>query len=217
MPVGEHAAYPGAQPWVPERPSLASLRAAAGQCRGCDLYQDATQVVMGDGPRKARLMLVGEQPGDREDQQGRPFVGPAGRLLDGALEQADVDPNTVFRTNAVKHFRFHVNGKRRIHESPARWQVASCQPWLLAELDVVSPRVVVLLGATAGQAVYGASFRVGASRGRPLEWPTDAAELKKPPVLVATAHPSSVLRSRRLDLDLALLVADLRLAAALTG
>ena len=161
MPAGEHADHPGAQPWVPERPSLSSLRAAAGQWHGCDLYQNTTQVVIGDGPRKARLMLVGEQPGDQEDQQGRPFVGPAGHLLDRALEQADVDPTTVFRTMAVKHFRFHVNGKRRIHGSPARWQVASCQPWLLAELDVVSPRVVVLMGATAGQAVYGASFRVG--------------------------------------------------------
>jgi DNA polymerase len=217
MPSLQPADYPGAQPWVPERPTLALLRPAAEQCRGCDLFKDATQVVMGDGPAGAPLVPVGEQPGDQEDQQGLPFVGPAGRLLDGALEQADIDPATVFRTNSVKHFRFHVSGKRRIHESPSRWQVASCQPWSLAELDVVSPQVVVLLGATAGQAVYGPSFRVGASRGRPMEWPADAPRLKQPPVVLATAHPSSVLRSRRRDEDLAALVSDLRVAAELIG
>lgn len=149
---------------------------------------------MGDALGKAALMLVGEQPGNQEDRQGVPFVGPAGRLLDGALGRAAIDPSTVFRTNAVKHFRFHVTGKRRIHESPTRWQVASCQPWLLAESDVVSPPVVVLLGATAGQAVYGPSFRVGASRGRALEWPAQAPEVRTPPMVVATVHPSSVLR-----------------------
>lgn len=138
---------------------------------GCELYRDATQVVMGRGDPDARLLLVGEQPGDSEDRQGKPFVGPAGRLLVGALAQAGVDPGAAYVTNAVKHFRFTTKGKQRIHATPSRWNVTACGPWLLAELDAVRPGVVVILGATAGQALFGPSFRVGTSRGRALEAP----------------------------------------------
>jgi DNA polymerase len=159
-------------------------------------------------------MVLGEQPGDVEDREGEPFVGPAGRLLDSALEEAGVAQETVYRTNAVKHFRFTQRGKQRIHKSPARWQVAACGPWLLAELEAVRPAVVVLLGGTAGQAVYGAGFRVGEARGRVLDWPVAQLALERPPSVVATTHPAAVLRSRRRDEDLAALVADLRVAAA---
>ena len=208
--------YPGAQPFVPESGSLGASRLAVQSCRGCDLYRDATQAVFGQGPDDARLALVGEQPGDREDVAGEPFVGPAGRLLDGALEAAGLAREEVYLTNAVKHFRHEgTRGKQRIHKSPARWQVAACQPWLLTELDAVRPAVVVLLGATAGQAVYGATFRVGASRGTALPWPQERLTLAAPPVCVATTHPSAVLRSRTRDADLEALVSDLRAAAAL--
>jgi uracil-DNA glycosylase len=210
------ADYPGAGPWVPDRPSLSTIRAHAAKCRGCDLYRDATQVVVGDGPRGADVMVVGEQPGDKEDRAGEPFVGPAGQLLDRALAEAGLEPASVFRTNAVKHFRFAgTRGKQRIHKSPSRWQVAACEPWLLAELEVVRPRVVVLLGATAGQAVLGPSFRVGTHRGQALSWPAERLPLATPPAsVIATAHPSAVLRSRQRDADLAALVTDLAMAAA---
>jgi DNA polymerase len=212
--------YPGAQEWVPSRPTLPSLREHLHACRGCDLYRDATQAVMGDGPARARLVLVGEQPGDKEDLSGLPFVGPAGRLLDAVLEEAGIAPADTYRTNAVKHFRHTVRqsgttkAHKRIHRTPARWQVAACQPWLLAELDVVRPEVVVLLGATAGQSVYGSGFRVGASRGRALDWPVegDFASLEPAPVALATAHPSAVLRSRQRDIDREQLVHDLVVA-----
>ena len=208
--------YPGAEPFVPDSGSLEASRLAVQACRGCDLYRDATQAVFGQGPDRTRLALVGEQPGDREDLAGEPFVGPAGRLLDGALEAAGLARGEVYLTNAVKHFRHDgTRGKQRIHKSPARWQVAACQPWLLTELDAVRPAVVVLLGGTAGQAVYGPSFRVGATRGRAVPWPQEQLALAEPPVCVATAHPSSVLRSRSRDADLAALVADLRVAAGL--
>lgn len=215
--------HPGAQQWVPPRPTLRALRERIGDCRGCDLYRDATQAVMGDGPARARLMLVGEQPGDKEDLAGLPFVGPAGQLLDAVLEEAGIAPADAYRTNAVKHFRHTVRqsgttkAHKRIHKSPSRWQVAACEPWLLAELDVVRPQVVVLLGATAGQALYGSGFRVGASRGRALDWPSDGqfASLDPAPVAVATAHPSSVLRSRQRDADRAQLVDDLVVARGL--
>jgi uracil-DNA glycosylase family protein len=208
--------YPGAQPFVPESGSLDASRLVVQGCRGCDLYRNATQAVFGRGPEDARLALVGEQPGDREDVAGEPFVGPAGRLLDGALEAAGLARDEVYLTNAVKHFRHEgTRGKQRIHKSPARWQVAACEPWLLAELDAVRPAVVVLLGATAGQAVFGPSFRVGATRGRPVPWPEERLTLAEPPMCVATTHPSSVLRSRTRDADLAALVADLRVAAGL--
>jgi uracil-DNA glycosylase len=208
---------PGAAAWVPPSPTLSSLRTAAQECRGCELYADATQAVIGDGPEDAALVLVGEQPGDQEDKAGEPFVGPAGRLLDQALTDAGIDPATVFRTNAVKHFRFSgTRGKQRIHKSPGRPHVVACHPWLLAELDLVRPRGAVLLGATAGQAVFGASFRVGAARGQRLEWPSDDGRLTaQPDWVVATVHPSSVLRSRERDADLAAFVADLRTVRAL--
>ena len=214
MPAGTgRNGYPGATPWVPQEHSIPTLELAAPDCQGCDLYRDATQVVMGRGDARARMMLVGEQPGDSEDRQGKPFVGPAGRLLVDALREAGVDPGGIYVTNAVKHFRFQTKGKQRIHQSPARWQVAACQPWLLAELDAVRPELVVLLGATAGSAVYGAGFRVGASRGRVLE-PPPAWATTPAPSFFATVHPSSVLRSQQRDEDFAALVADLRVASA---
>jgi DNA polymerase len=204
--------WPGAQPWVPERHDVAVLGDAARTCRGCDLYRDATQVVMGSGDPSAGMVLVGEQPGDKEDLAGEPFVGPAGRLLDKALDAAGVDAGTAYRTNAVKHFRFEVvRGKQRMHKSPARWQVAACQPWLLAELDAVRPDVVVLLGATAGQAVYGSGFRIGDARGRRLSWPEELGGVR-PGAVYATVHPASVLRSRTREEAFDSLVADLRLA-----
>lgn len=207
---------PGAAAWVPDRPSLRSLRAAVQECRGCELYRDATQGVMGDGRRDARLMLLGEQPGDREDQAGEPFVGPAGKVLDEALAKAGIDPDDVFRTNVVKHFRWSgTRGKQRIHKSPSRAHVAACAPWLAAEMRVVRPTGVVLLGGTAGQAVYGAAFRVGGSRGRRLDWP-EALPVALPPAwVVPTTHPSAVLRAddRRAAYDD--LVADLRVVTRL--
>jgi len=212
----DRADYPGAGPWVPERLSLSAIRTSAQACEGCDLHRDATQAVVGDGPRDARLMVIGEQPGDKEDLAGEPFVGPAGKLLDRALEEAGIAPSSVFRTNAVKHFRFSgTRGKQRIHQSPSRWQVTACGPWLLAELEVVKPHVVVVLGATAGQAVFGPSFRVGAARGRPMSWEQAKLDVAEPPAaVVATTHPSAVLRSRQRDEDYAAFVADLAVAAA---
>jgi DNA polymerase len=197
---------------------VAELDAAAQACRGCGLYRDATQVVMGEGPLAAELLLLGEQPGDREDVEGRPFVGPAGRLLDRALDEAGVARQRVYRTNAVKHFRYDRRDSKRIHKSPSRWHVAACEPWLLGELELIAPRGVVVLGATAGQALYGPAFRVGNERGRRLDWPADRLSLARPPeFVVATAHPSSVLRSRQRDADLAALVADLVVARELLG
>jgi len=217
MAVPTRAQHPGAGPWVPSGAGVRSLRSAVEACRGCDLYADATQAVFGEGPADADLMLVGEQPGDREDLEGHPFVGPAGRLLDRALEEAGLVREEVYRTNAVKHFRWSgQRGKQRLHKSPARWQVAACGPWLLAELDAVRPSVVVLLGSTAAQAVLGPDFRVTAHRGRPMPWPDDGSgPAHRPEVLVATVHPSSVLRSRNRDEDLDGLVRDLRVAAGL--
>ena len=215
MPAGSlsRQEYPGAEPWVPEDHAIPALEAAAPACRGCELYRDATQVVMGRGDPNADLMLVGEQPGDSEDRQGKPFVGPAGRLLVGALQEAGIDPARAYVTNAVKHFRFTTKGKQRIHATPTRWNVTACGPWLLAEFDAVRPHLVVVLGATAGQAVFGPSFRVGVSRGRPLEAPAGWRVEGPVPTFVATVHPSSVLRSRTRDDDHAALVADLRVVA----
>ena len=206
---------PGAAPYVPTAGSWQVLADAVGACRGCDLHRDATQAVFGEGPIGARMALVGEQPGDQEDRVGEPFVGPAGRLLDSALDEAGLSRSEVYLTNAVKHFRFtRPKGKQRIHKSPARWQVAACQPWLLAELERVQPRVVVLLGATAAQAVFGSSFRVTQMRGSVMPWPSDRLALAHPPRCVATTHPAAVLRSRQRDKDLAALIGDLRVAAA---
>jgi uracil-DNA glycosylase len=210
---------PGAEQWVPERLTLPSLRGAVQQCHGCELYLDATQGVMGEGEVPAPLMLVGEQPGDREDQVGEPFVGPAGRMLDRALAEADIDPATIFKTNVVKHFRFAgTRGKQRIHKSPSRVHVAACEPWLLAELDLVRPQGVVLLGGTAGQALYGSSFRVGASRGRLRGWPAGSRLVRhRPEWVLATTHPSAVLRSRNREDDFEAFVGDLKVAAAALG
>ena len=178
-----------ASPFVPERArSLKALREAAAGCRGCPLYAPATQTVFGEGSKGARVMLVGEQPGDREDQQGAPFVGPAGRELDRALEAAGIDRREVYVTNAVKHFKFEERGKRRIHQKPTRGEMQACFPWLREELRLVGPAALVLLGATAGQALFGSKFRLGEARGRPLE--SDLAEL-----VTATTHPSAILRA----------------------
>ncbi|HEY3946925.1 MAG TPA: UdgX family uracil-DNA binding protein [Solirubrobacteraceae bacterium] len=174
---------------IPSHPSFKSMSEAVQGCRACDLWEGATQAVMGEGSRQAELVLVGEQPGDREDRQGHPFVGPAGGVLDRGLERSGIPRNEVFITNAVKHFRYKMRGKRRIHQKPDRWQVQACMPWLEAELAVVKPRALVCLGATAGQALIGPSVRVGRDRGRPLE--SELAEL-----VTITVHPSSILRAQ---------------------
>jgi DNA polymerase len=174
---------------IPERPSLTNLRSAVHACRACDLYADATQPVMGEGARGAAVMLVGEQPGDREDIEGHPFVGPAGRVLDQGLERAGIAPTDAYITNAVKHFRYQTRGKRRIHQKPDRWQVSACLPWLRAELAVVKPPALVLLGATAAQALLGPQVRIGRDRGKPME--SELAEL-----VTITTHPSAILRAQ---------------------
>ena len=193
----------------PDARSVTALREAAASCRGCDLWKDATQTVFGEGPSKAGLMLVGEQPGDQEDLQGKPFVGPAGRLLEKALEVAGIDRRQVYLTNAVKHFRWTRRGKRRLHEKPNAGQVQACRPWLEAEIEVVKPRLVVLLGATAAQSVMGPAFRVSKQRGEVLASPLGV------PVL-ATVHPSSILRAadgESRNEAMAAFVADLEVAA----
>lgn len=208
----------GAAPWVPAGASLAELRGAAQACRGCELYRGATQAVVGDGSTPATLMLLGEQPGDREDREGEPFVGPAGGVLHRALADAGIDPSTTFTTNVVKHFRFHTVGKRRIHDSPGRAHVTACAPWLAAELGLARPAGVVLLGATAGKALYGATFRVTEARGRSRPWPETGPRIDPAPWVVATTHPSAVLRARDdRAAAYAELVADLRVAAGLLG
>jgi uracil-DNA glycosylase family protein len=190
---------------------LPEARAAAASCRACDLWARATQTVFGVGPVPARWMLVGEQPGDHEDLEGQPFVGPAGRILDQALELAGLDRERVFVTNVVKHFRWKPTpgGKRRLHEKPSRAQVGACLPWVRTELELVQPHVLVLLGATAAQALVGPKVRVTATHGTPLG--SDLA-----PVVMATIHPSSILRSTdrdARDVALAGFVDDLRAAA----
>jgi uracil-DNA glycosylase family protein len=197
-----------ATPWVPQSRELADLESAAHDCRGCELWQPATQVVFSSGERSARIMLVGEQPGDQEDRQGEPFVGPAGRVLDEALVEAGVDRSAVYLTNAVKHFRFEPRGKRRIHQKPDVRHLSACRPWLEAELEAVTPRVVVAMGATAARAVLDRTVKIGEVRGRLLEEPAR-------PVVVTT-HPSAVLRLRGregYDEAFGALVDDLRLAA----
>jgi uracil-DNA glycosylase family protein len=178
-----------ATPFLPPRDSLASLREAAAGCRGCHLWRPATQTVFGEGPEGARIVLVGEQPGDREDVEGRPFVGPAGRELDRGLVAAGIDRGEVYVTNAVKHFKFEERGKRRIHQTPRQIEIKACRPWLDEELELLAPEAVVALGATAAKALLGPSFRVSRERGRLLE--SDLA-----PVVSATIHPSAILRRR---------------------
>jgi uracil-DNA glycosylase family protein len=202
-----------AAPWVPERPTVPKLEEAAASCRGCELWEPATQVVFSRGPAPAPLMLVGEQPGDQEDRQGEPFVGPAGRVLDDALEAAGIDRQEVYLTNAVKHFRHEQRGKRRIHQKPELRHLVACAPWLDAELALVDPDVVVALGATAGRALLGRTVRIGAERGQVIEAPNGRAT-------VITTHPSALLRLRdRSDWREAFegLVADLRVAAQSVG
>jgi uracil-DNA glycosylase len=178
-----------AAPLVPERLTVTNVREAAAGCRACPLWKDATQTVFGEGPAKAAVMLVGEQPGDREDVEGRPFVGPAGRVLDDALDEAGIERTQVYLTNVVKHFKWKARGKRRIHQKPNAEEIAACRPWLDAELEVVKPDVLVALGATAAQALLGRGFRVTRERGVPVD--SDLA-----PNVLATVHPSSILRAR---------------------
>ncbi|WP_059008609.1 UdgX family uracil-DNA binding protein [Streptomyces specialis] len=200
-----------ATPYVPDGAGLAALRRAAAGCEGCPLHRDATQTVFGSGDTAARVLLVGEQPGDQEDRRGEPFVGPAGKLLARAIDDAGLDPAGTYVTNAVKHFKFTRtgSGKRRIHKAPGLRELSACKPWLLAELRAVEPEVVVALGATAGKALRGSAFRVTKERGVPLPLPdADGA------VLVATIHPSAVLRADEdREAVYAGLVADLRVAA----
>jgi len=199
-----------AAPWVPEHADVAELRQAATDCRGCELWKPATQVVFSAGNPKAPLALVGEQPGDVEDRQGIPFVGPAGRLLQDALDEVGVPREDVYVTNAVKHFRFTERGKRRIHATPQVSHIKACLPWLEAELTLVDPTLIVCLGATAARALLGSSFRVTKQRGQVLDLATPVGIR---PVL-ATVHPSAVLRAAGEDRDEAFagLVTDLRTA-----
>jgi len=196
--------------YLPERLTLPRLREAAAGCRACPLWQTGTQTVFGEGPARAEMILVGEQPGDQEDKQGRPFVGPAGRVLDEALELAGIDRGRAYLTNAVKHFKWEARGKRRIHAKPTWSEQMACKPWLEAELAVVRPRVLVCLGATAAQSLLGKQFRVTKERGRWLE--SDLAEY-----VTATIHPSAILRQRDTESrhrELAAFVADLKLVAS---
>jgi uracil-DNA glycosylase len=213
---------PSAAEFVPASTDLEKLRAAARGCQGCHLYKDATQTVFGAGPAKARVIMVGEQPGDVEDQRGEPFVGPAGKLLDRALGEAGIDRSLVYVTNAVKHFKFKRagSGKRRIHATPERLEITACRPWLTAEFAAVRPSGVVVLGATAAKALFGPSFRVTKSRGEVLPWPESAqhpAEFPAPRrgtgFAVATIHPSAVLRADDRDAAFNGLVADLKVVA----
>jgi uracil-DNA glycosylase len=198
--------------WVPPNADIEQLRAAAVGCKGCELWEPATQVVFSAGNPRAPMALVGEQPGDAEDRQGIPFVGPAGKLLQRALADAGVAVGDVYVTNAVKHFRFTERGKRRIHATPQVSHIQACRPWLEAELTNVNPTLIVCLGATAARSLLGAGFRVSQQRGEVLELPTPVGERQ----VLATVHPSSVLRATGEDRDVAYgsLVDDLRVAAA---
>jgi DNA polymerase len=178
-----------ATPFLPERLELSALREAAAGCRGCHLWRGATQTVFGEGPKRARVMLVGEQPGDKEDLAGQPFVGPAGRELDRGLETAGIGRDEAYVTNVVKHFKFEERGRRRIHQTPKRFEIDACKPWLDGELEVVEPEALVLLGATAAKALLGSSFRLTQHRGELLD-----SELA--PIVTATVHPSAILRER---------------------
>jgi len=195
--------------FLPARHDLPSLQAASKECRGCDLYRNATQTVFGEGRVSATILVIGEQPGDQEDLAGRPFVGPAGRLLDACMEEAGIDRSAAYVTNAVKHFKWEPRGKRRIHKKPTMREVAACRPWLNAEIEAVGPRLIICLGATAAQSLLGSSFRVTQDRGRMIE-------AKGYPPIVATVHPSSILRAQTdedRERERQLFVADLVTAA----
>lgn len=198
--------------YLPQSRSLSKLAQAATACRGCELFEDATQTVFGRGPGTSKIVLVGEQPGDVEDQRGIPFVGPAGKVLQDAVTQAGITPGTVYVTNAVKHFRWRIDpkgSKRRIHQTPSIAQVRVCRPWLVAELDAVKPELVILLGATAAKAVMGSTFKLTEQRGQLLTTVLENREL----TVLATLHPSAVLRAPDRDVAMTGLIADLRLAA----
>ncbi|HEX4678708.1 MAG TPA: UdgX family uracil-DNA binding protein [Gaiellaceae bacterium] len=198
--------FPTAAPYLPDKVSITALREAVQHCRGCPLHANATQAVFGEGTLKAEVMLVGEQPGDQEDKAGAPFVGPAGKVLDRALEEAGIDRGTTYVTNAVKHFKWKARGTRRIHDKPTWTEAMACRPWLDAELALVKPRALVLLGAVAGQALLGKSFKVTQQRGKPLD--SELAEL-----VLATIHPSAVLRADNRDELFGGLVDDLRIVS----
>jgi uracil-DNA glycosylase family protein len=187
---GSHEPQPGepVSELLPDRPTLAAVREIAAGCKACDLYKRGTQTVFGEGPHKAQVMLVGEQPGDAEDLAGHPFVGPAGKLLDTALEEAGIDRRKVYVTNVVKHFKWEPRGKRRIHAKPNAAEIGACRPWLETEIALVKPHVLVCLGATAAQALLGRAFKVSKQRGQRVESPLA-------PIVTATVHPSSILRA----------------------
>ena len=194
--------------YLPDKLTLPALRDAAAVCHGCELWRAGTQTVFGEGARGADVMFVGEQPGDQEDQQGKPFVGPAGRILDKALDEVGIDRANVYVTNAVKHFKWQPRGKRRIHQKPNWTEMTACRPWLEAELEVVKPRVLVALGATAAQSLLGRQFRVTKQRGEPVDSPL--AEY-----VLATIHPSAILRADDREAEYAGFVDDLRKVSAL--
>jgi DNA polymerase len=181
--------YPGAEPFLPAKITLPTLREGSKSCKGCDLYKNATQTVFGEGPKNARVMFVGEQPGDQEDRAGKPFVGPSGKMFDAILDKVGIDRSDVYVTNAVKHFKFEQRGKRRIHSKPSAREIAACKPWLKAEVEALRPDVIVALGATAAQAMLGNSFKVTQHRGEAIKDTTWA------PCVMATVHPSSLLRA----------------------
>jgi uracil-DNA glycosylase len=196
----------GAASFVPEHPTIPLLRQAVQSCTGCELYRHATQAVLGEGPTGARLVLVGEQPGNEEDLAGRPFVGPAGRLLDRALKEAGVERGSVYVTNAVKHFKFEERGKRRIHKKPGLGEIRACHPWLEAEFEIIKPLVICCLGATAAQAILGTGFRLTKHRGQPIATPSAAT-------VIATVHPSAILRApdaRQREAEYERFVSDLK-------
>jgi uracil-DNA glycosylase family protein len=203
----ERKQKPSARPWVPDTHDLKKLAEAARHCEGCDLFRNATQSVFGEGPRQSRVVLVGEQPGDEEDQQGRPFVGPAGRLLNRALDEAGVDRSSLYVTNAVKHFKFEPRGKRRIHAKPSGTEISACRPWLEAEMTALHPELIVCLGATAARSLLGREVRITGERGKFLPHPWAPAAL-------VTIHPSAFLRIPEVDRKEAeweLFVRDLRM------
>ena len=177
-----------AEDLIPDNPTLFSLREAAADCKACDLWENATQTVFGEGARRAKVLFIGEQPGNEEDLQGKPFVGPAGRLFDQALEEAGIDRRQTYVTNVVKHFKWEARGRRRIHKKPNTTEIQACKPWLEAEIAAVKPRIIVCLGATAAQTLLGNQFRVTRQRGQPVPSPLA-------PIVMATVHPSSILRA----------------------
>ena len=209
MPASKEIATTAA-PLIPPRPTLKTLREAAAGCRACPLWKTGTQTVFGEGPARPRILLVGEQPGDREDLAGRPFVGPAGQLLDRALQEAGIARDELYVTNSVKHFKWEPSGKRRLHKKPNAREIAACKPWLEAEIGIAKPEIVVALGATAAQTLMGRAFRVSQDRGRVFQ--VDWAR-----AFVATLHPSAILRMTGPDREegMAALVADLKKVARL--